>query len=180
LFDNLYVDGTDKVAGSSAFCQAGELAQRKSIVLLKDGRPGAGKTLPLQGSIKIYVEGIDPQVAAQYAQVVESIDQAELAILRLNTPYQPRHGGFLESMFHAGDLDFKDEAKASILRTLDQAPTIVAINLDRPAVIPEISQKCAGLLADFAPHYLFERLHGCRAESEDLPYDPELYPLALG
>ena len=52
-------------------------------------------------------------------------------------------------MFHHGDLDFKGKEKDSILQLLNKVPTIVDIYLDRPAVIPEISAKAKGLLADF-------------------------------
>ncbi|NIN37078.1 MAG: glycoside hydrolase family 3 protein, partial [Gammaproteobacteria bacterium] len=40
-------------------------------------------------------------------------------------------------------------AKAEILAILQTVPTIVVINLDRPAVIPEISHEAQALLADF-------------------------------
>ena len=42
LFDNPYldVDAAERIAGNPAFRQAGELAQRKSIVLLKNGQIG--------------------------------------------------------------------------------------------------------------------------------------------
>ena len=204
LFDNPYVDvdAAETICGKPAFRKAGELAQRKSMVLLKNGKPGAGKVLPLQGKPKIYVEGIAPAVAAQFAQVVDNVEQAELAILRLNTPYQPRQGGFLESIFHAGDLDFKGEEKARILSLLDRIPTVVDINLERPAVIPEIADKSAALLADFGsndaavldvifgrfvptgklPFELPSSMEAVQKQKEDLPHDSEnpRYPFGFG
>ena len=203
LFDAPYLDieAAERTAGSPAFRQAGDLAQRKSIVLLKNGSPAA-KALPLKRDVKIYVEGLDPAAAAQYGTVVENLDQAEMAILRLNTPYQPRQGNFLEQMFHSGDLDFKGEEKERILRILDRVPTIVAISLDRPAVIPEIAAKSAALLADFGasdaavldviygrfaptgklPFELPSSMEAVRSQKEDLPYDSEnpLFPFGFG
>jgi beta-glucosidase len=203
LFDNpcIDVDAAEQIAGQPEFCRAGELAQRKSIVLLKNGKEGQ-KTLPLQGRPRIYIEGINPQVAAQYGEVVKEISGAEMAILRINTPYQPRQGGFLEQMFHAGDLDFKGEEKERILNIINQVPTIVQITLERPAVIPEIAANCAGLLADFGASdaavldVVFGRFHptgkvpfelpssmaAVRNQKEDLPYDSEspLYPFGHG
>ena len=146
LFENRYADveGAASIAGNPAFRAAGNLAQRKSIVLLKnDG------ILPLRDRPKIYIENIDNDVAAAYGELVESPADADLAILRLQTPYQPRNDIFLEAFFHAGDLDFKEPELGRILAIMRALPTIVDIYLDRPAVIPEIAQACAALLANF-------------------------------
>lgn len=204
LFDNPYldVDAAERIAGNPAFRQAGEIAQRKSIVLLKNGQAGQKPVMPVRDGVKIYVEGMDPAVAGQYGAVVSSPEQADLAILRLNTPFEPRDGDFLERMFHAGDLDFKGEQKAHILNLLEKVPTIVEIIMDRPAVIPEINEKCAGLLVSFGandaavldvifgrfspvarlPFELPSSMEAVRKQKEDLPYDSEnpLYPFGFG
>jgi beta-glucosidase len=194
LFDNPYInpDNAQQVVGSSEFRQAGELAQRKSIVLLKNAPASNSKILPLRGKPRIYVEGIDPELAGRYGQVVASPEKADLAIIRLDCPFQPRQG-FLDSRFHAGDLDFKSPEKEHILRLLDQVPTIVDIYLDRPAVIPEIVEKSAALLADFGasdaavldvifgnfkpdgklPFELPASMEAVRNQKEDLPYDSQ-------
>ena len=146
LFEIRYADveGAVSIAGNPAFRAAGKLAQRKSIVLLKnDG------ILPLRDRPKIYIENIDNDVAAAYGELVESPADADLAVLRLQTPFQPRNDIFLEAFFHAGDLDFKEPELGRILAITRSLPTIVDIYLDRPAVIPEIAQACAALLANF-------------------------------
>ena len=146
MFENRYADveGAASIAGNPAFRAAGNLAQRKSIVLLKNN-----DILPLRDRPKIYIENIDNDVAAAYGELVESPADADLAILRLQTPYQPRNDIFLEAFFHAGDLDFKEPELGRILAIMRALPTIVDIYLDRPAVIPEIAQACAALLANF-------------------------------
>ena len=146
LFEIRYADveGAVSIAGNPAFRAAGKLAQRKSIVLLKnDG------ILPLRDRPKIYIENIDNDVAAAYGELVESPADADLAVLRLQTPFQPRNDIFLEAFFHAGDLDFKEPELGRILAITRALPTIVDIYLDRPAVIPEIAEACAALLASF-------------------------------
>ena len=127
--------------------------------------------------------------------------QADFAILRLNAPYEPRKG-LLESMFHAGDLDFKSPEKERILAILEQAPTIVDFYFERPSVIPEINAGCAALLANFGandaavldvifgrftpngrlPFEIPSSLEAVRNQKEDLPYDSEnpLYPFGYG
>lgn len=203
LFDAPYLDpeNAELVVGNSDFRKAGEAAQRKSIVLLKNATISNGKFLPLHGKPLIYVEGIDPEVAGKYGQVVASPAHAELAIIRLACPFQPRHG-FLDSHFHAGDLDFKSPEKERILGLLDEIPTIVDIYLDRPAVIPEIAEKSAALLADFGasdaavldiifgkfkpggklPFELPSSMEAVKMQKEDLPYDSEdpVFPFGHG
>ena len=74
--------------------------------------------------------------------------QADLAVLRLSTPYEKRSGRF-ESFFHAGPLDFDAGRLAEILRLLAAVPTVVVIHLERPAVIPEIAAAAGAVLAVF-------------------------------
>ena len=193
LFDNPYLDPDVAVAtlGKPEFRAAGEAAQRKSIVLLKNGADNGDASLPLQSRPKLYIENVDPAVAAQYGDVVENLADADLAILRLKTPFQPRDGIFLERMFHAGDLDFKEPELSRILAILAAKPTIVDIYLDRPAVIPEIAAGCAALLANFGandaalldvvfgrvtpvgklPFELPSSMDAVRAQHPDVPHD---------
>jgi beta-glucosidase len=204
LFDNPYVDpgAAEQIVGNERFRAAGAIAQRKAIVLLKNGVPPDGAVLPVHGRPRIYVENIAPDVAASYGEVVQHIEDAELAILRLQAPYEPRDGSFLERLFHAGDLDFKKSEKTRILTILAQVPTIVDIYLDRPAVIPEIAAQSAALLADFGasdaavldvifgrfrpsgklPFELPSSMEAVRQQRPDLPYDSEnpLFPFGHG
>ena len=196
LFDNPYVDegAADRIVGRADFKEAGEQAQRRSIVLLKNADGAQGKTLPLQGQPALYVENMDPAVARRYGRVVETVEAADVAILRLNTPFEPSPGGTLfESFFHQGDLDFKGEEKVRILNILKTVPTIVDIYLERPAVLPEIAAESAGLLANFGasdeavldvifgtfnpsgklPFELPSSMEAVEKQHEDVPYDSE-------
>lgn len=198
LFDNPYLDPDRSigVVGSEHFRAAGANAQRRSIVLLKNGEANGSKTLPLQGRPKLYVENVALEVAESYGQVVDSIEDAELAVLRLSAPYEPRDGSFLERMFHAGRLDFPEEERARILGILERVPTVVALYLDRPAVIPEIAAQSAALLADFGasdaavldvifgrfapegklPFEMPSSVEAVLQQKSDVPYDSE-HPL---
>jgi beta-glucosidase len=203
LFDDPYVDPekVDAIAGREDFVTAGELAQRKSIVLLKNRRIANGLALPLSGRPRIYIENMSPEVAGRYGQVVANPEEADLAILRLAAPFEKREG-FLERMFHAGDLDFREKELRHILAICSKVPTIVDIYLDRPAVIPEISEQCAGLLGNFGandntvldvifgkfnpsgrlPFELPSSMDAVRKQKEDVPYDSQdpLYPFGFG
>ncbi len=190
LFDHPYldVDAAERIVGQPEFRKAGELAQRKSLVLLKNEK----NTLPLKSGLKIYVENIKPEAIRQYGQVVSDIAKADIAILRLNSPYEKRKG-MMEGFFHAGELDFKEPEKTRVLNILNKIPTFVDIYLERPAVIPEIAGKSAALLANFGasdeavldvifgkfapqgklPFELPSSMDAVRKQKEDVPHDSE-------
>jgi beta-glucosidase len=199
LFDHPYldVDAAERIVGQPEFRKAGELAQRKSIVLLKNEK----QTLPLKNGLKIYIENIKPETLRQYGEVVDDPSKADVAILRLNTPYETRKG-MMEGFFHAGELDFKEPKKSRILNILNQVPTVVDIYLERPAVIPEIAEKSAALLGNFGandnavldvifgkfapqgklPFELPSSMDAVRKQKEDVPRDSEnpLFPFGHG
>jgi beta-glucosidase len=190
LFDDPYldVDAAEKIVGNPEFRKVGELAQRKSVVLLKNEK----NILPLKSGLKFYIENIKPEAIAQYCEVVDDISKADIAILRLNAPYEKRKG-MMEGYFHAGELDFKEPEKTRILNIVNQVPTIVDIYLERPAVIPEIAEKSAALLGHFGanddaildilfgkfnpqgklPFELPSSMEAVRKQKEDVPYDSE-------
>ncbi len=202
LFDNPFVDETKvgQSLGNPDFMAAGEASQRMAMTLLKNDK----KLLPLTvGKLKIYVKNVDSAVAAKYGTVVSKPEQADIAILRLKTPFVPVNSPItMARMFHHGDLDFKGKQKDSILQLLSKVPTIVDIYLDRPAVIPEISVKAKGLLADFGasdaavldvifgkakplghlPVELPSSMAAVQAQKEDVPYDSKnpLYKFGFG
>lgn len=190
LFDHPYIDPdlAEQTVGRADFKAAGLLAQRKSIVLLKND----SNVLPLKPGKKIYVEGIKREIASQYGTIVSKPDDADFAILRLQAPFEKRKG-IIERFMHAGDLDFKGKQKERILDILKLVPTVVDIYLDRPAVIPEIKEKCAGLVANFGaedaavldvvfgkfnpegklPFEMPSSMDAVRKQKEDVPYDSE-------
>ena len=92
LFDNPYVDETrvTERVGTPEFRAAGLEAQRRSVVLLKNGELGEGKALPVNRRMRLYIENLAPEIVADYGDVVDTPQGADLAILRLQTPYQPR------------------------------------------------------------------------------------------
>lgn len=173
LFNNPFVDESQvpNIVGKESSRALGEQTQQQSMTLLKND----GNTLPLaQGKWKVYVENMDSATVAQYATVVQIPAEADFAILRLKTPWYP-----VETLnpfargFHHGDLDFKGEAKANILKVLEAVPTIVDLYLDRPAVIPEIAAKSKALIANYgaSDHSVCEVLFGNNAPKGKLPFE---------
>jgi beta-glucosidase len=203
LFDNPYVveEAAERIVGNPEFRKAGELAQRKSLVLLKNAESTNGLTLPLKRTQKIYVENLSAETASQYAQVVATPEEADFAILRISAPFEPRKG-FLGRFFHAGSLEFDVKEKTRILHICQAVPTILDIYLERPAVIPELAEACDGLIGNFGaddtavldlifgafeptgklPFELPSSMQAVENQKEDLPYDSEdpLFPFGFG
>lgn len=146
LFDAPYVDPQQaaETVGRADFTEAGARAQRRSLTLLTN----SGDTLPATGRPKLYVENVRADVAGRYGEVVAEPDQADLAVLRLRTPYEPRANKF-ESHFHSGRLAFTEDELKPVLDLLAAVPTVVCVNLERAAVIPEIAERAAVLIADY-------------------------------
>lgn len=202
LFDNPFIeaDKASQIVGKPLFKNAADSGQRRAITLLKNDQ----KILPLTvGKRKIYVKNIDAKLASAYGVIVDKPEAADIALIRLNTPYYPVPSSQpISAMFHHGDLDFKGKQKEDILKLLNTVPTIVILNLDRPAVIPEINYEAKGLLADFGasdaavldvvfgkfkpgghlPVELPSSMEAVRNQKEDMPYDSKnpLYKFGYG
>ena len=171
LFDNPYVDevAAGKISGKEIFRKKGKEAQGKSTILLKND-----KLLPLKKGIKIYAEGmLDPTAFSSYGEVVSNIEDAEVIVLRIKTPFDPRHEFFLEIFMHQGRLFYSDEEKEKMLTLIKQKPTIVVANLERPAILTEINAESKALLADFGTtdEVLAEILFGNINPSAKLPFE---------
>ena len=173
LFDNPFVDENlvPELVGKDAFQELGDATQQMAMTLLKN----EDEVLPLKAnSMNVYIEGMDSTVVAGYANVVKTPEEADMAILRLNTPWYPvETKNFFARGFHHGDLDFKGEEKARILDILNKVPTVVDIYLDRPAVIPEIAGAAKALIGDYgaSDKNVCEVLFGNAAPKGKLPFE---------
>jgi beta-glucosidase len=171
LFDNPFVKLGDlwKV-GQYEKVEKGKESMRRSLVLLKN----QGNILPLKAGTKVYVEGLDTDPAWQHGEVVKSPAEADVIIQKLSTPFDPRDTYLIERYFRQGRLHFTD-AELQPIRTLAGSgkPVITIINLERPAVIPEINTLSRALIADFdsSDEVLFELLFGKFAPSGKLPFE---------
>ncbi|GGJ34745.1 glycoside hydrolase family 3 protein [Paenarthrobacter histidinolovorans] len=148
LFDDPCVDPgkAEAVVGSSAFRAAGQAAQRAAITVLTN--TGNVPTLPLTKGIKVYVEGIDRIEASRYGNVVDTPEHADVAILRLQAPFENRGTAF-ENYFHAGSLEFPAGQVQRVLEIAAVVPTVVDVFLERPAILTPFINEVAAAVVNF-------------------------------
>jgi beta-glucosidase len=172
LFENPYVDANraEEIVGSASFVAAGLDAQRASVTLLKNG--GEVPVLPLPRGVKVYVEGIEAGFVEGFGTVVDQVEDADVAILRIGAPFEPREN-FMEALFHQGSLDFAPETIVHVRELAASAPVIVDVFLDRPAILGPIIESATGVVATYgtSPVALLDVLFGAAEPKGKLPFD---------
>ena len=149
LFDDPFVDedAAEEVVGREEFRAAGRRAQSESMVLLE--RPEDGPSaLPLRPGLRLYVEGWSPDVAARLGEVVDDPAVADVAVVRLPPPFEPRDDLFLETAFHQGSLAYRPGLVARLAEIAATTPLVVAANLERPALLAPLAAIASVLLTD--------------------------------
>jgi len=205
LFDNPYVDveRVPQLTGTDEAIQLGYESQLRSQVLLTNQTANGSPILPLQQGTRIYIENLDPEVASQYGEVVETVDEADVAILNLEAPKDPEMGSFAGmSLFPMGRLYYTEEELAPVMEIIRQKPTVITTYLSRPAVIPELADSASAIVANFGAsnESIFDLLFGefnptgklpfempssweaVLNQKEDVPFDSEdpLFPFGYG
>ena len=173
LFDNPYVDEDEarEICNNEHFRAAGKEAMLRSMVLLTNGGKD-GFRLPLQKSAKVYVMDVDPEVAGQYADVTDNVQDADVVLMHLKAPYELRRG-INDGIFHQGSLEFPPGELESISGIMESKPTVVAIYLERPSVIPEIAENAAAVVGHFGAtdEVLLELVFGLAQPTGKLPFE---------
>jgi beta-glucosidase-like glycosyl hydrolase len=145
LFEDPFVDErrAGEVVGALAFREAGRDAQSRAMVPLT--RPPRAPR-PVE---RLYVEGIDPSIAAEFGRVVDDPATADIVVVRIGAPWDARDDYMLEPGFHAGGLDYTP-ADVERFRTLASSTrTVVVVGLDRPAILGPLLESGVELLAEF-------------------------------
>jgi beta-glucosidase len=145
LFDDPILDPgeAERICGNEKFVAAGESMQRRSAVIIKNDG-----ILPLE-------------------------DGADVEIVRRSAPYEPRQSNFIESVFHAGDLDFKEPELSQLLELARSKPSVLVLHLERPAVIPELAEAFNAVVAVFgsSDEAVSDVLHGRVKAEGKLPFE---------
>ena len=187
LFENPYVDDkkANEIVGNASFQARADLAQRKSIVLLRN----EDKSLPLKRGIKVYFEtyqrpygrpgNTEPQVYANAANgsditFVSTPDAADMVLLWVKPSMRP--------LFPSNDKPLRvilSECAVDvnyINQLIAKKPTILAINFTSPFVINEVyndkSTSIKGVIATFgcAPEALLDVVSGNFNPTGKMPF----------
>ncbi len=163
LFENPYVDedAAEKIVGNAKFQARGDLAMRKSIVLLRNET----KTLPLKPKTKIYFESYFQRRGATSPSVVYESKDNKYDVEFVKTPEEADYVLLwltpgAKALFQSdGSTLYLNMSKNSVdvnyVNTLTgKKPTILAINYTNPWVIDEIyndqtKKNIKGVIATF-------------------------------
>lgn len=204
LFDNPYVDeaAAARIVGNPQAQAEADTVQRASQVLLRNDKA----TLPVAPGKRIWLHNVDAAAArAAGFTVVEDPAQADIALVRTATPFETLHPHhFFGARQHEGRLDFRAEDKdvQAIARASAHAPTVVAVEMDRPAILTAIEPMARAILVTFGasdaalldvvtgraiakghmPFSLPHSMADVEAQSPDLPDDgpAPAYPRGAG
>lgn len=116
----------------------GIMLQRRTVLDVIAG-PGA----------RIYVEGADPEAFATRGEVVDRIEDATVAVVRLGSPFEFRDTIPIESAFHAGTLAFDDDVVEHVRELAVRCPVVVEVTLDRPAVLTDLVEVADTVVGTF-------------------------------
>ena len=191
IFENPYAnpDEAERTIRKKEFQEKADLAQRKSIVLLKNAKD----ILPLKKGVRMYAEGLDAAVAARYGYVsTNNPDDADVCIVRVSATGGGRPGGGRPGAGRGGggggggvgggrpgggnqpvDLSLPAARLTPIRALMQKKPTIIVMQFDSPYVIPELASESAALLATFGvtDQALFDVLMGKFNPTAKLPFE---------
>jgi beta-glucosidase len=175
LFDNPYVDedAAAQTVGRREFRDAGYAAQARSVTILQNGADGRAPVLPLTKGQRIYAENMSAETVAGLGDRVDRPEDADIALVRLLAPFEPRSDLFLESWFHQGSLDFPPGLVARLARIAAHCPLVVDVVLDRPAVLTPLLPLTSALVGSYgtSDEALVDALTGAIAPVGRLPFD---------
>lgn len=206
IFENPYVDPAQAatIVKSAEFVAAGNEAQRRAIVLLKN----TGSVLPLAAQGKVALAGFAAPPASLAARVVADPRAADVIVVKVNAPFALNKSG--EAFFtrtHEGPLvyagaDNADELTAIRAAVATGKPVVVVMSMERPAVLAEFIGSVGAVLATFGsddeavadiltgrtvpsgklPFALPADQQSVEAQREDAPQDflRTLFPLGFG
>lgn len=175
LFDDPFVDedAAAETLGRKDFRDAGYAAQARSVTVLANGAHDGSPVLPLPRGLRVYAENVSPEAVAVLGVAVARPEDAEVALVRLPAPFEPRSDLFLESWFHQGSLDFPPGLVARLARIAAQCPLVIDVVLDRPAILTPLLPLASALVGSYGTNdeALVDALTGVVAPEGRLPFD---------
>lgn len=174
LFEHPFVDkaAAQAVVGNEDFRSVGNDTQRRSFTLLTN----KDDLLPLPQkarTAKIYAEGIPADSLQAWGMtVVDNIEEAEYAFLRMGSPMETPHPTN-PNYFNNGTLEFNSTERARQAEIYSRLPTIVDIKATRAPAIPEVAEQASALFLSYgsSPEAFLDVVFGIVPPEGRLPFD---------
>lgn len=178
LFDNPYVDvsNVQHKVNTLKNIDAGLDAQRKSLVLLENNG-----ILPLNKENKVFIDGLDKNIAQKFGNVVKKSSDADVIIMYVHTVFNENQesglnrifDNFLSKLFPNGDLRFNRNIINKIKEYSKEKELIVIVDLNRPAILDDIKKSTSSLIGTFgvSDQVIFEGIYGRFNPSGKLPFE---------
>lgn len=181
LFENPYVDvdAAEEIIGKPEFVARGDLAMRKSIVLLRNEEQSGSKLIPLKANTKVYFEShprnaFQPEENHWEVEFVNTPEEADVILLWIipkSKSLFASDGSPLYLSLNKNGIDV-----AYINQLTSKKPTILAINYTNPWVIDEVYNSTAdnvkGVLGTFGttPAAVLDIVTGKFTPSAKMPF----------
>lgn len=173
LFDDPFVDEGAAAAavGRAEDVVEGRRTQARSVVLLQH----TAEVLPLRPGVdrRVYAEGIPKAEASRLGTVVDRPEDADIALVRIGAPFQPRDDLFLEAWFHQGTLEYAPGVAVRLARIREHCPIVLDVDLDRAAVLTPLLPIADALTGTFGvgPAAWIDAISGATPPEGRLPIE---------
>lgn len=144
--------------------------QSRVMAILSNSEVGDSPLLPLAGGTRMHLVGFGIEATERHS--VAEID-AEVVVVRIASPFEPRDDYFLESGMQQGSLDLADSDVSTIIELAKRRPTVLVVTLTRPAILTPVADAVSALVVDFgaSDEAVLATLQGRVAAEGVLPFE---------
>jgi beta-glucosidase len=155
LFETPFVDeaALAERVNLAEYTSLGMTAQRNAVVLLDND----ARALPLAPETRIFVDGLDSDVAASYASLVDSPEDADVVLLFLTTVFNGNQPAGTDSTFDQmmatrfpdTNLAFDAEIVSKATSYSEVSQLVTLVDLNRPAILTDLKEVSTALVGTF-------------------------------
>lgn len=172
LFEQRFVDleHARAIGSDQDLAAKGRRAQADAMVFLGGEQRS---TLPLRPLTRVYSEGVDLSGTAHEFVAVGSPDDADVALVQLDSPWESDPASPLGDYFRTGSLEFRDETVAHISALASRVPVVLFVYLERPAVLTPLLPHVAAIVGHFgaSDQVIVDAVQGLTDFTGRLPFD---------
>ncbi|WP_291048836.1 glycoside hydrolase family 3 N-terminal domain-containing protein [Herbiconiux sp.] len=125
--------------------ELGRMTQARAMTVLVDRAVDGTPLLPLASSARMHLVGFGEAWSARSL----GLDEAEVAIVRIASPFEHRDHYFLEAGMNQGSLELPESVMAEILTLSARLPVVLVVHLARPAVLTPVVHAVTALVGEF-------------------------------